>query len=248
VEQKYALVVGGDGYLGTEFANCLKFEGFQVFSVGRKSQMPVRMSFDLIVYAHGSRGYSSNKSEVSNFLDTIDFFENKYKSLKSILFSSTRIEREPKSNYSLGRLQGEKVILARSPNNIVMRLSNVVSFNMPQTSFIGRIIHIANTKNLPHLRIEIAPAEKRDYIHKTDLGLIFHEIINNPNGGRVRIGNIDEISNLEIIQQLNLDNIATYLEQTNTLEPDKMASFEYDFYVPSPSLNSLNSILACVEF
>ena len=236
------LVVGARGYLGSSIKLELEGKGYHVIPYRHKNDVIPEIIFDLVIYAHGYRGYASNESEVMSYLETINFIESNFQIGRSVLLSSTRLEYEGMGSYVQGRREAEKMLKHSSTNNLVLRLSNVVSQDMPHTSFIGNLIHLANRTGEGNKNIIVAPNQFRDYILKNEIGPILVDCIDNLDGGIVRVGNNDELSNMQVLEILNLTE---QIKCSNANETQlKIADFdkEYNLRPPEPKMNSFMSI------
>jgi nucleoside-diphosphate-sugar epimerase len=241
-----ALVVGGNGYLGSVIKQNLLESNYHTYILSRDGQAPTLNAFDVVVYAHGVKGNLSNESEAQNFIKTIELIEENYQIKKSILLSSTRLEYSQYSDYASSRSVAEEIILRKSENNLVIRMSNVVSVEMPNTSFIGRLINYSNDKSkAKSFDSVIAQKKSRDYLHRNEIGKLLLNYVGAEHTGRVRFGNPDLISNEQLVQILNLERYIKFSESERLDQRRVDFLDDYTLRQPNLLLDSSASILAC---
>jgi nucleoside-diphosphate-sugar epimerase len=155
-------------------------------------------------------------SGVSNSLETDqNKFDKEFNLLKKtiienpnkklIYFSTISIEVKGLTPYTEHKLKLEQYIEQNCNNYLILRLSNIVSYNQPKHQLIGYFYDcLINRKS-----IEISPSCKRSLIDIDDLPSILEILINKVNNKVISVYFSNEITIKEILDYL--EKITTFI-------------------------------------
>lgn len=180
---------------------------------------------NLCIFASGvSNSLEINKKEFDKELDLLKkiILENPKKKL--IYFSTISIETKPLTPYTNHKLKLENYINQNCDDYLILRLSNVVSYNQSKHQIIGYFYNCL----INQIPIEVSPTCKRNLIDAEDIPFILEILINKISNKIISVCFSNDITVQEIINYLeDINNFTFNIKNIKNINEKEIDNSEF---------------------